>query len=297
MHSFCLKCCACVIRGVAALGLILFALSSVDSSVSHATSLSHGSYSIDIEVIDTAGPIWVEDQFTGTASNGLPTIEIHEKFSQPGDDSRFWADVELKVTVRTHDGGDNPIKSIFDEIDDIFDKVFNIFNWGSQGDDWSTSGETPDDWQDNVVIGIDKFVKNRTGVEWRDFRIELGTGIGGEFVPSDASDNLYIVSDPMAKEVTSFYNDPPGQDNPISDFLQWTTNGVDRFGQTDGDRAGFWFGVHVPYELFEPDPHDSDYWRARFTLRQHTGVPEPATGVLLLAGSMICLLCRKRKLS
>ena len=275
----------------------MFVLDLIDSSVADATSLSHGSYAIDIQVVESVGPIRVRDEFTGSANNGLPTIEIHEKFSQPGNDQRFWADVELKVTVRAHQGdSDNPITSIFDNIHDIFDDITNIFNWGSQDEDWSSEGETPGDWQDDVVIGIDKFVKNRTGVQWGAFRIELGTGIGDGFVPSDAEDSLFIVSDPMAKEVTSFYNDPPGRDFPNSDYLQWTSDGVTRFGQDDGDRAGFWFGVHIPEELFEPDPHDSDYWRARFTLRQHTGVPEPASGLLLVVGSVMGLVLRKRRL-
>ncbi len=291
-------CCARILRGVATLGLALFALNLVESSVCHATSLSHGSYVIDIQVVNSAGPIRVGDQYTGVANNGLPTIEIYEKFTQPGNEQRFWADVELQVKVRSRYGDDDHHDgSFFDDIHDIFDNILNLFPWNNEEEDnWSQGGEGPGDWQDDVVIGIDKFVKNRTGVDWRGFRIELGTGIGDGFVPSGAQDDLYIVSDPMAKETTSFYDDPPGRNFPGSDYLQWTSDGVSRFGQSDGDRAGFWFGVHIPQDMFEPSSRDHGCWNARFTLRQHTGMPEPTTGVLLLTATMMSFLSRKTKL-
>jgi hypothetical protein len=296
--------CARTSRVAAVLGLALIALHLVNPSICYATTLSHGSYSIDIEVIDYAGPVEVSDQYTGVASNGLPTIEIYEKFYQTGNEQRYWSDVELRVKVRPYDNGggsgdgsgsDNPITSIFDNIHNIFDDINNVFNWGNQGeDDCDSGGADPNGWQEDVVIGIDKFVKNRTDNDWDRFRIVLGTGIGNQFVPSDSLDSLYIVSDPMAKETANFYNEPPQRDFPDSDYLQWNADGNSHTGQGYRDRAGFWFGINVPQEMFVLDPNGCDF-TAQFTLRQHTGtgVPEPTTLVLLMAGTVIGSLRRK----
>lgn len=276
--------------------------------------MAQGTFSVNVEVVNSAGNIWVNDQFAGTDSHGLPSIEIHEKFHPSDGDTRFWGDVELEVKVRLHDGyggtnGDNPITSIFDGINNVLDNAFNIFNWGNQDSGWGDGcysqcvpdGETPDQWHDDVVIGIDKFVKNYTGEPWKSFLIEFGTGTGEDFTALNSSSGPYFVSDPMPKEVTSFYDTYPQQNGPPADYLLWTTDGDGHPGQANGDKAVFWFGVNVPYELFEQDPWDDHKWKARFTLRQHSSnsinpnVPEPATGMLLLAGLMASLLSRKEQ--
>ena len=297
MHLINVECCARILRRVATLGLALFALDLVESSTCDATSLSHGSYVVDIRVIESAGPIRVDSQYTGVAGNGLPTVEIYEKFRQRGDARRYWADVELKVKVRApHSGDGHDDGSIFDGIHGIFDDILDLFSHDNQTDESWIGGESdPNVWDKEVVIGIDKFVKNRTEVDWRSFRIELGTGVGDSFVPSHGADGLYIVSDPMAKETTSFYVDPPARDFPGSDYLHWSTNGQDHPGQGYDDRAGFWFGVNIPPQMFEVDPYHDGYWRARFTLRQHTGVPEPTTAMLLLVGATTGLLRRGKR--
>jgi hypothetical protein len=287
-----------IARVAAVLGSALIALNLANPLICNATTLSNGSYSIDIEVIDFAGPIEVDDQFVGVASNGLPTIEIYETYYQTGDERRFWSDVELRVTVRPHDGGsDNPFTSIFDNIHDFFDDITNIFNWGNQGEDSGESGGDDSNGWPGVVIGIDKFVKNRTDYNWDRFRIELGTGLGNQFVPSDGLDSLYIVDDPMVKETTNFYDDPPLQDLPTSDYLQWNADGNGHPGQGYDDMAGFWFGVNIPEEMFELDSFGGNYSTARFTLRQHTddGLPEPTTLVLLMAGAVVGSLSRKNR--
>jgi hypothetical protein len=288
--------CARSFHCAAALGLALVGLSLVNPSISGATPLANGSYSIEIQVIDHAGPVEVSDQYTGIASNGLPTIEIYETFYQPGNEPRFWSDVELRVTLCPDDNGsDNPIISMFDDIHNMFDDITNLFNFGNQENGNGSEGSEP--WQGGLVIGIDKFVRNHTDRDWDHFRIELGTGLGNQFVPSDGLDSLYVVDDPMTKETTAYYNDPPQRDLPNSDYLQWTADGETRFGQSYDDRAGFWFGVNIPEEMFELDPHGGGYLTARFTLRQHTGmVPEPSTLLLLSAGTMFSLLRRKQRL-
>ena len=306
MHFAFVECCARTLRGVATLGLALFALDLVDSSSCDATSLSHGTYVVDIQVVESAGPIKVRDEYVGVANNGLPTIEIYEKFFQRGDQRRFWSDVVLKVKVRDRHNGHYDWPSY--DGHGFFDDIFDIFDWGNKEDDrWSQDGQNgsdpnsqdgsdPNFWDKDVIIGIDKFVKNRTDVDWHDFRIELGTGIGPDLVPSMYSDGLYFVSDPMAKETTSFYENPPERDYPHSEFLQWNADGESHPGQGYNDRAAFWFGVNIPKRMFRPDPNHEGYWQAYVTLRQHTGLPEPQSLVLLLIGAVVSFTFRKRML-
>jgi len=310
MHFDLVECCARTLRGVAALGLALIALNLVNSSSCYATSLSHGTYVVGIQVVESAGPIKVRDEYVGVANNGLPTIEIYEKFLQRGDQRRYWSDVVLKVKVRhrQHDWPSYDWPSYewpsYDDhgyFDDFFDWGNNEDDWwGNNDDDWwsqdGQDGSDPNFWDKDVVIGVDKFVKNRTDSHWNEFRIELGEGIGQELTLPGYSHGPYFVSDPMAKETTSFYEEPPGRDYPRSDYLQWEAGGRRHPGQGYGDRAGFWFGVKIPKEKFEPVPDHEGYWEAYVTVRQHTGVPEPQSLVLLLVGAVASFTCRKRML-
>ncbi len=283
MSSNCLYHCARIGHRLLAICLVLVAFSCFDHSSSFATSFDLGSIfgssspALEIRVVDTAGPIEVDHAFTGIASNGLPTIEVYEKLRQPpdgnGSETNFWSDVQIEVIKRTGDD-----HSIIDQIDDIIDHIFGFLN-----KNLGNSQSSGEDWEDGIDVGIDKFVKNKTGVLLTQYRIVLGMGIGDNFVPSTPGDDLYIRSSPMPKEVTDLFESPPGAGE---DNLQWTSDGVNKPGLNNEQEAVFWFGVHVPRKLFMQDPQDDDVWKAQFTIRQHTAVPEPTVLVLFSLGAL-----------
>ena len=238
---------------------------------------------LNIRVVDSAGPVDVDYDFTGTGSNGLPTIEIYEKLHQPsqgGTETNLWSDVEIEIRVTKGENG-SAIDGINGAIDNIKDLINKIFGGGSNNQASNNSSPQEQDEWDGIDIGIDKFVKNKAGILIPQYRIVLGTGIGDNFVPSTSGDDLYILADPMPKEVSHYFESPPSLGE---DYLQWTSNGGSKPGLNNKQEATFWFGVHVPVALFTQDSHDEDVWKARITIRQHTAVPEPATLVLSLWG-------------
>lgn len=298
------------------------ALSCATNSVAHATFL-HPSHepSVDIRVVDKAGPIWVSDSFVREDQFGLPSLRIYETFKDYGQVGPLWADVEVKVSVRhgsSHSGFpfDIPFWPDWGWVSNGSDGASSASLWGgsdSGGSGWGWGGW--DDWgwghddppadpnfsPQSLVAGIDKFVKNGTSSHWNNFRIGLGTGIGDNYVPSGPGDGLYVVTDPEPKEVTSFYGDLFPSQGPESsseleiDELEWFADGSNNPGQAPWDKSTFWFGVHIPDHMFYQDSYDPDVWHAKFTIRQHTdnGIPEPATGVTLLMGSLAVLLRRR----
>lgn len=301
MHLTSVECCARGLRAAALVCLAWCALSLICSTDSHATFYHYGSPSVYIEVVDKDGPIRVYDDFVRHGEGGLPSLNLFEKYKPSDDPNGYWSAVEVEVSVRVEDSWGHGHHS-----------YSHWFDWWCDDEDgWG------DDWEDDdpagpgsVYIGIDKFVKNKTGDDWSNFRIELGTGIGDDYTASDDDDGLYFTSDPMNKEVTSNYDPTPIQ---TDDSLMWVSDGTNYPGQEDGDKSIFWFGVHVPQELFELESggggwghwghHGAEYWKARFTIYQHVDVPidpmdivpEPATAMLMLLGSLSCGLVRNRK--
>ena len=300
--------CARLVRAVAFLVLALGVLSQIDRSVAHATFFSYGSPKVHIKVVDKAGPIRGRSSFTRYGEGGLPTLNIFEKAYSDGDRS-FWADVEVEVKVRLKQNHWDHFKG---GLSPDFYKWWCADHYDDPFFDPDPYDPTPPQ-PEGMVIGIDKFVKNKTDSVWPNFRIELGTGLGDEFVPSTDQDGLYFVTDPMAKEVTDNFLNPPFQ---TDDKLQWNApsmpplppttgppSGGNPPGQQPGETSIYWFGVHVPAEFFEKpsQPHKKSfwhynrkdgYWRARFTLRQHADVPidpdiivpEPSSVILAMFG-------------
>ena len=279
-------------------GLVCCALTFAMHPSAHAGSLNT---SVKLQVVDYEGPIWLDYEFVGTDSHGLPSLEIYEKWHGRDQGPRYWADVEVKVTVRHkqprygHDYGDlgDSFKSFYE---DMVNKYFPWRNGGSGNDHEEVDpnyGVDPPYTPEDVVVGIDKFAKNKTPTHWYDFLMVLGTGLGDDFEPSHGQDGLYFVADPMPKELKHFYKNPPESGGPESDYLHWFADGENYPGQGYKDRSAFWFGINVPADLFYPDQHDSSYWHARFTIRQHTGIPEPTSIALGLLGAT-ALLARRR---
>lgn len=56
-------------------------------------------------------------------------------------------------------------------------------------------------------FAIDKTVLNNTGTDWRAFRLELGTGVGPNFVPSTTGDSLSFISALNNREDTGSFPD------------------------------------------------------------------------------------------
>ena len=304
--------CAAVPFGLAYCALVSTQIASATSFWRHPHTPD-----VKISVVDHTDGIRVRDRYTGIDDFGLDSLKIHEKYYDDGADS-FWSDVEIKVSVRAEDDyPHDPFGGKFFDWDWDWD-----WGWGWDSKfgrggkrDWGGWGGWHDDcWddfyddchcdddepQDSVFdpngfrIGIDKFVKNYTDTDWENFSIALGTGLGNDpndpyaFTPSVDDDGLYFLTDPMAKEMTDYY-DPnymvEGGDEP--DAMLWQV-GDGYPGQGHGDKAIFWFGVQIPDWMFE---RDGDYWHAKFTIRQHAEspdsgneLPEPTTVVLGLIG-------------
>lgn len=56
-------------------------------------------------------------------------------------------------------------------------------------------------------FAIDKTVLNNTGMDWRAFRLQLGTGVGANFVPSTPGDSLSFISSLNNREDTGAFPD------------------------------------------------------------------------------------------
>lgn len=290
------SCCAHTMRAAQIIAIISGVIALVMHSPAPAGSL--GSHSVKLRVVDKSGPIWLEYDHVGTDNFGLPSLEIYEKWKD-SDDDVLWADVEVKVTIHhpTDDGG-GPFKDIWDG---IFDNFFGGWGWGKDDKDDDPVDPNYTFVPDDIIIGIDKFVKNKTDIPWDNFLIQLGTGVGNDpnydpFVPSAPDDGLFIVGDPMPKEVTDLYDPLPPLSIPEPDRLWFRSEGQAP-GQDPWDRSIFWFGMNVPGEWFEQDYKDPDYWHARFTIRQHVNIPEPSALALGLFGTSLGLLTGRRRLA
>jgi PEP-CTERM motif len=126
---------------------------------------------------------------------------------------------------------------------------------------------------------------NITGQPWSGFDFELGYGVGSDFVRSAADDGLGFDLDSPA---------PPAGSPAFATAAQ----GLDTLSFGGGQVAGptplpMGFTIDVPDALASWNPAG----QARFTLRQLpviTAVPEPSTAMLLLAGSLALIACRRR---
>ena len=146
------------------------------------------------------------------------------------------------------------------------DIVFTVVN------DSSGSGTT-----EYVVI---ENVQNSTGVDWNGYRVELGFGVGDDFVPStvgdgldfDDEDNSPINFAPMPADFTTVLR--PSEDELVA------LGGTLLDGQFSG--TDFIFHLDVPNGITE------------FTLRQRPLlIPEP-TAVTLLGLALLPVLRRRR---
>ena len=262
------------------------------TSLTHASTISTSSEAaVELAVVGYEGPIGLTYKFEGTDSFGLPSLTINEEFNTSAGPPPLWADVEVEVTLEaTSDPNSAPEEGgIFDSIFDRFRGIFDRFDFLGGGHDPEVEDTSEPFTPHSVVVGLDKVVLNSTDLLWPDFRIELGDGLGSSFVPSTAGDGLYFVSDPAPDEVTDFYDDPPlTGGGSEADVLHWFTDGSAGPGQGDNEEGIYWFGVQVPAELFVQDPVHTQFWNARFTLRQHVarGIPEPSTLVLMSLASI-----------
>ncbi|MGD1978625.1 MAG: choice-of-anchor F family protein [Akkermansiaceae bacterium] len=139
-------------------------------------------------------------------------------------------------------------------------------------DDTSASGIT-----EYVVI---ENVQNSTGVDWIGYRVELGFGVGDDFVPStvgdgldfDDEDNSPITFSPMPADFTTVLR-------PIEDELV-ALDGTLLAGEFSG--TDFVFHIDVPNGITE------------FTLRQRPIlIPEP--GVTAMLGLLSLTALRRRR--
>lgn len=123
-------------------------------------------------------------------------------------------------------------------------------------------------------------VDNSTGLDWSDYRIELGFGVGADFVQSPSGDGLDF-------DAPSF-NSPPD----FTTFFSTVVEAEDELNATGGlfpspgfSTPSFRFSIDVPDGITE------------FTLRQfpiENLVPEPTTAALLMI-SLVTLACRRRR--
>jgi len=123
-------------------------------------------------------------------------------------------------------------------------------------------------------------VQNSTGVDWVGYRVELGFGVGPDFIPStigdgldfDNEDNSPINFAPMPADFTTVTR-------PTEDILL-ATGGTLLDGQFSG--TDFVFHLDVPDGITE------------FTLRQQPVlIPEP--GTLFLMGLLSLISLRRRR--
>ncbi len=221
-----------------------------------------------IELLDVSGEfVDASFEFFPVGSSGahlsLATGQIDEIVRDPRDpqppmtgkpNQILWWDLDLKVTVSPND------------ID--------------------TATGRP---REPVMLAIDKDVINQTRFHWTDFHMTLGMRRpDGSFMESDEFDFLFFKDDPPPMEKQGLFENPPMKDEPVApDNLWWFWNPGKGFpGVKPGDLAIFWMGIQIP-------PHKFENGMARFVLREHASIPEPAT-LALLASSGIALLLRRR---
>lgn len=147
----------------------------------------------------------------------------------------------------------------------------------------------------DVMMAIDKDVRNQTPDLWTDFHMTLGQGAGAGFVESDEFDFLFFKDQPPPIEETGAFHNPPMMDDPsAADNLWWfwdPANGNP--GQPPGTVSDFWLGINVPDSLF--DSPTGDRTMAIFTLRQHATIPEPSSIALLALGGVGAVLTLARR--
>ena len=150
-----------------------------------------------------------------------------------------------------------------------WDVIFNVFA--------NPTTAPPTD----VMISIDKDVFNMTRFHWEDFHMTLGYGVGDNFEESGEFDFLFFKDEPPPFSHDGKFMDPPKKDDDLAaDVLWWDWNPANgNNGAAPGELAKFWLGINVPAGLFENGV-------ARFTLRQHATIPEPAALALASVGLM-----------
>ena len=122
-------------------------------------------------------------------------------------------------------------------------------------------------------IAIDKDVENKTGIKWTDFHVDLGTGLGDNFVKSIGGDGLSFSTTPAPRDELGLLTNAKMTEDTV-DF----TGGS---GIESGQRTAFWLGLVIT------DP-DGD-GMTTFTIRQRATIPEPST-LLLFSAGLLCIL-------
>lgn len=122
-------------------------------------------------------------------------------------------------------------------------------------------------------------VSNSTGIDWSEYRILLGFGMGSSFVPSPSGDGLDF-------DATSF-NSPPD----FSAFFSTVTEAEDEIYATGGTFPNGLFTVpEFRFSIDVPDGITS------FTVRQiPTAVPEPGAIALAMLGCMSLTVLGRRR--
>lgn len=116
-------------------------------------------------------------------------------------------------------------------------------------------------------------VQNSTGVDWNAYHIELGFGVGDDFVKSAPGDGLDFDAPLFNSDVDMA---------PLGGVLPWPTVTVteDDLYATGSQPAFTWSGMFV-FHVDVPDGID------RFTIRQSPiGVPEPTALATLALGAL-----------
>jgi hypothetical protein len=140
----------------------------------------------------------------------------------------------------------------------------------------SSGGTTEYFVNEGVILGG---VQNQTGVAWTGYNVELGFGVGDEFVPSSPADLLDF--------------DLPGADpTPTNTVFTTLNHQGDRLTWTGGvlPHGGLMlatFSIDVPDVSGGIPPSEIISTGYRFTVRQYAtpaAAPEPVTGMLLGLG-------------
>ena len=127
-----------------------------------------------------------------------------------------------------------------------------------------------------LEVGVDKTVLNDSGDDWKNFVMELGTTVNGEFIPSTAGDGLGFIESanfPNREETGAFPNV----------FVE-----EDRLVFTGDLHDGFSAQFITFIDSDTLDPH-------AFTLRQFAVIPEPGSLTLFGVGAVLLLGIRRRR--